>query len=180
MNLDFSKLVPIATPNPRAEYDLRISKKTGKLTVGENAVVRFGLEKKGLLAYPVQNGDIIVSVQEEQYSNMLVSRKEGAQKSRSFTGSVLFDQLSATGFETFRFESVGQHEGRQYLRVVPMGEASITPAVQEEVSTTVNRGPYSEPEQTSLFSEDISDDNVESESGDEIVDDFPNIFEEQI
>lgn len=137
--LDFNSLAPIETPNPRANYDIAISKKTGRITVSETALTNFNLTSRGFNIYPQQEIGVVVSAQDEQYSSVFVSRKAGSKKSRSFTAKVLFDQLLQTGCTKFTMQSKQTTaDGREFFLLVPMEGSDADVDVDDTADTDVD------------------------------------------
>lgn len=140
LNLDISQLTPVSTMNPRSQYDLRISLKTGKLTLSQSVITRLGLQNHGLTMYAPQEGQIIVSVQNEADSVFFTGREGAKSKTPTFTASALFNALKTTGSEEFNFVVAGENAGVRYFVLEPQGNDSA-----DEQAPSIVDSSYDEP-----------------------------------
>lgn len=129
--INFEALAPITTMNPRNSYDLRISRKTGKITLSESLIQRLSLEENGLNVYAPQNNTVIVSVQPNEQSNVFSGKAGASTKSRTFKADALFNLLKSASSEEFRFVSAGTHNGMDFYTVEPMVSDSVDEAPME-------------------------------------------------
>lgn len=132
---DINALQPVTTMNPRNNYDLRISLKTEKITLSAAAIARLGLANKGMTMYAPMNGEVIVSVQDEENSVFFKGREGAENKTPTFTASALFNALKATGSTQFELNHLQSADGVDYYAVVGMDGNSVTDSEQvDEVS----------------------------------------------
>jgi hypothetical protein len=135
--INFDALSPITTMNPRSSYDLRISRKTSKITLSDSLVNRLSLEDNGLNVYAPQQGKVIVSVQPNEKSSVFSGKANAVTKSRTFKADALFNLLSPTGYDEFNLVEAGEHNGMRFFTVDPIGEAVVSEApveVEDEFS----------------------------------------------
>jgi hypothetical protein len=135
--INFEALSPITTMNPRSNYDLRISRKTSKITLSDALINRLSLEDNGLNVYAPQQGKVIVSVQPNEQSSVFSGKANAVNKSRTFKADALFNLLSTSGYEEFNLVEAGQHNGMTFYTVEPVGEPvlSVAPVEIEEEFT---------------------------------------------
>jgi beta-mannanase len=133
--INFDALSPITTMNPRSNYDLRISRKTNKITLSDAVINRLSLEENGLNVYAPQQGKVIVSVQPNEQSSVFSGKANAVNKSRTFKADALFNLLKSAGSDEFNFVEAGSHNGITFYTVEPQG---VTLVEEDSVEQTVD------------------------------------------
>jgi hypothetical protein len=129
--INFDALSPITTMNPRSNYDLRISRKTNKITLSDALVNRLSLEDNGLNVYAPQQGKVIVSVQPNEQSSVFSGKANAVTKSRTFKADALYNLLSNSTVDEFNFVEAGAHNGMTFYTVEAIGESVVSEAPME-------------------------------------------------
>lgn len=144
MAINFAALAPITTMNPRSNYDLRISRKTEKITLSEAVINRLNLEDNGLLVYAPQGDQVVVSVQPNEHSMVFAGRKGGVSKSRTFKADALYNMLKDANSDEFMFVEQGTHNGVMFYTLEPQGESTSTEEENVSISDDVQEEPQAD------------------------------------
>lgn len=137
-SIDPNDLVEVSDVQKRGDvyYDLRYLPSQEKWEFSQEAFDVLGLQNQALKEYISKDGDVVLSVQDEEDSSFMKGRSDSEVKGKLFTNRKLRDHLDQLGHEdkdNFALIPAGDKGDVFYFIVDPWGDREISPLLEQRM-----------------------------------------------